>query len=138
MEIKKFEEFIKEGFWKPGIERAKNGEVRKEDKLPDFFQKDYVYPVEGYKGYFFEVDAKNYSCGIEVYHAPDDVLPKWKYIDIDWVDDRMRIESVDTTEEDLDELSDEEIEVRDDNDFIEAINTVLYSLPDSVFEEGEW
>ena len=134
--IKTFEEFINEGFWKDGINRAKSGEKRIEDRLPAFFQRKDVYPIKGYDNYFFKIDPLQTSMGIEVYHAPDDVI-RWKYIDIEWENDKMVIDNIDRIGEE--DLTDEEFVLRDDDDFISAINDELRSLPESVFyNDGEW
>lgn len=135
MELKKFEEFVNEGFWKSTIERSKSNIKRIEERLPDFFHRDDVYSIDGYDDYFFTIDTNKSTYGIEIYHAPDDEFPKWKYIDIHLVNKKMIIVDFDTDVNLPDEkLTNDEFELKYENDFISTINDILRTLPKSAFK----
>ena len=54
--IKKFDDFISEGFLSKTLNRAKNGEIRTEDK--DFFEQESMHEIKNFEGWFLSDDNK--------------------------------------------------------------------------------
>ena len=76
--ILKFEDYIKEGLWSKGLERAQTGEERLEDKTNYFKVDDYDYFFK------FKWGKTIKTCAIEIYTEPDTdgLVAKFKYPNI--------------------------------------------------------
>lgn len=136
--VKSFEEFISEGFWKSGINRAKSGDVRREEKYKKFYQ-DGVFPVEGYKGFFFQFEyLPGLSPVVYIYKTPvEDVLctffavekvknNRYKYC----ITDKYSFNSYS-----LDNRPDREdvLKIAISDEFVDAVNKSMLNVPNKYF-----
>ena len=145
--IKKFAEFINEGFWKDGIKRAKEGDVRREDgikvKLPD--GKDIIID-NSIEGVPYKLDGDNYYKliddieGLEFYVFGFKLNGEYIYYYVDVDDDTELIKFItsdyDMVDDDFSILkavtkSDNMYKDLDDGVVVEKMDDLSYMCTDS-------
>ena len=137
--IKKFEEYISEGFWKDSIKRAKDNIPRTEDIPKPIKSKNWhhiVYPLDGYDGYFIGITwlkKKNFEPRVYVYYEKEEFGAIYGYKDIqnNGVDKRFNIDGANVFA--IEFNIDYKTNVMPDA-FNDAVNKLLKRLPDSAFE----
>lgn len=138
--IKKFDEFIKEGFWKSGINRAKTNTIRQEDiphPIDDKFDRR-VYQIEEYPEYYIAIawlKREGFIPAVYLYHESDEYEPAGTYKNIksNGIDKRFDFNEPEYTYNDIDTSYEHGIEP-ESGEFKDCIRRVLNKLPDSAFE----
>lgn len=138
--IKKFEEFIKESFWKSGINRAKENTVRQEEK-DSFFYKDGMFPIKGFHNWFLKfVHVNKIFKRVHVYLKPDEIEMA-SYLDVvrKGKNQPFKIRDASTcvyTTTDG-KITNEIMEILTSDEFIDAINDTLAEMPEKYFSMNE-
>ena len=144
MTVKKFNEFIEEGFLSKTINRSKSGEKRNEDKISiesaaDCFGMDLnrhkVYPIDEYNGYFIVIynDYKyDKTVCVETYHYPNE----WPICTFECSDEIKNIAKhipqiklkPETEFFGIYDMSKEDQKIFDSDEFISAINNTIIKI----------
>ena len=137
--IKKFEEYISEGFWKDGIKRAKSNTKRIENSYPQsFIQQNNLHKVEGYNDYYISIHIIKNTCVIHIYHEPNpeyiDALKCTYFVhgrcpDILWSGDLNHCDFMLIN----DGVTDEEFDTIYTDEFVDALKSTLKKLPNDTW-----
>lgn len=137
--VLKFQDYIKEGLWKSGVNRAKNGDIRREDiPQPIELWGRTVYELKDYPGYYISIAWRrkdNFKPKVYLYHESEEDDPAGFYegIKSNGIDKRFEFGAVEYEYIDLDATYNYDADPYT-HEFKESIRKLLDLLPDSAFE----
>lgn len=131
--IKKFNEYIGEGFWKQGVNRAKSNEKRMENKYTyAFISENDLHKVKGFEDYYISCYMHDGTLYVYIYHEPNqEYIELAKCSDykhgchqIMWTDDLNFSDFCETN----DGVTDEEFDTIYTEEFVDAANETIREL----------
>lgn len=131
--VKKFKDFINEGFLSKTINRAKTGEERLENS---FWTDESMFQVEGFKDYYISPDPEGYF--IDVYHKPNKE-PLLSFKDLDMCKTYYALSPWSEIENESKDLTPEDEKIISSVKFKNAINqTIEDNVPEEYYDLGDW
>ena len=126
--IKKFNEFIEEGFLSKTINRSKSGEERLEDSL---WTQDSMFQIIGFDEYYCSPDPE--GVFIDIFHKPNQ-NPLVSFSDLDMKSDCFTISPWSEIDTVYNEISGEEKTLINSAKFKNAVNkTIEEIVPDDYY-----